>query len=179
MPNIGKICRFLSCPSRSNLHPGKRFHPFAKPWMDREKCLRWILASGRKDITTDDINKHYYVCEDHFVNGSPSAENPDPLPHISVVCKSVFVGYSLTKRTVIVLLCFRSGVIIFLIMTKTSFSMTLSLRLVLIIHLNFIHKKTLVMLKLPPHLQERLLLSYLTMFRFVDINENTQWLSYF
>ena len=57
------------------------FVVFTKPWIDHEKCRRWVHACRRERFTGKKVNKSTYICSKHFVGeNGPTPENPDPIP---------------------------------------------------------------------------------------------------
>ncbi|XP_033097191.1 uncharacterized protein LOC117101338 [Anneissia japonica] len=60
--------------------------PFPKPKKEKEKCLRWIRACGRRHayLNINRVNKHTAVCSTHFVGGKgPTIDYPDPINGIN------------------------------------------------------------------------------------------------
>jgi len=43
---------------------GVCFFPFPKPWIDMDKCRKWIKACGRplEQLNENKISGHHYVC---------------------------------------------------------------------------------------------------------------------
>lgn len=89
-----KRCCYGICNSDTRyperLKDGVSFVPFPKPVSNLEKCKRWIRLCGRPHNQLN-VNimghhskaKHFYVCTKHFIDGCPTAENPDPVPAIA------------------------------------------------------------------------------------------------
>lgn len=76
-----KHCAFANCTSDTRRPQiGVTFIPFVKPGVNKERCLRWIHATRRTDLTLEQINIYRYVCSKHFIGGQgPTPENPDPV----------------------------------------------------------------------------------------------------
>ena len=60
-----KCCIVRRCKNNDKKNPDKKFLPFVKPTTDPERCKRW-LELVRKDISVEKIEKHTYICDDHF-----------------------------------------------------------------------------------------------------------------
>ena len=58
------------------------FIRFPKPWIDLEKCKKWVKACGRGDtFTTENVNNSTFICTKHFIGEKgPSEAHPDPIP---------------------------------------------------------------------------------------------------
>lgn len=60
---------------------GVCFIRFPDPVSNRERCLRWVRACGRKDLTIESVNNKTFICSKHFIGGNgPTKEHADPLP---------------------------------------------------------------------------------------------------
>jgi len=59
-----------------------KFFPFPKMGRLRtvERCKRWVAACGRTSFGVENVTKHSYLCSEHFVDGQPTPQNPDPIP---------------------------------------------------------------------------------------------------
>jgi len=60
-----KCCIVRRCKNSSKKNPDKKFLPFVKPTTDPQRCKRW-LELAEKDIPVEKVEKHTYICEDHF-----------------------------------------------------------------------------------------------------------------
>jgi hypothetical protein len=75
------ICNSDSRYQHKDYMQGVEFIRFPKPWMDLEKCKRWINACKRSSFTTDNVKKDTYICNKHFIGGKgPTEDHPDPVP---------------------------------------------------------------------------------------------------
>ena len=80
---MGKTCFFHKCKATPEKNPDRVFVPFVKPYMDIQRCKRWIQLSGRF-VEVDRISKNTYLCSDHFglneVLNWKQNKNLEPIP---------------------------------------------------------------------------------------------------
>ena len=82
---------------------GVEFLRFPKPWVDLEKCKRWVNACKRSGFSTDNVKKDTYICNKHFIGGrGPTDDHPDPVP---ATATTIDVSYTV----LIISLIFLSG----------------------------------------------------------------------
>lgn len=92
---------------------GVKMNPVPKPWVEPMRCLVWLNAVGRSDLTATDITKNSYVCGMHWKNGTgPTLSDPNPSLHINRIEENAEVQVLLSSCNYIhwkllLHLCFR------------------------------------------------------------------------
>ena len=74
------ICRSDSRYASKDYMHGVPFFKFPNPKKEPKKCLKWVLACKRERFSIQNVTRATGICSKHFVDGKPSAINPDPIP---------------------------------------------------------------------------------------------------
>jgi hypothetical protein len=67
--NMVKQCAYGTCPSNTRKNPDLVFIAIPKPKTNFVRTKRWIHLCGRSNFGVANINKHSYLCENHFEKG--------------------------------------------------------------------------------------------------------------
>ena len=92
---VGKISMRASqikcarCSEECNCEPPFQLFPFPTALKNNERRVAWTLAVNRVDSKRKlwKPTKHSRVCGDHFVQGKPTGQHPDPELHLGYTCK--------------------------------------------------------------------------------------------